>query len=138
MDANTKQALVNAINLIKAGKNQEAVPILAGLLKTEPNLVQGWYLLGLAVDSHDRKLKAFRQALKLDPTHAKAFEQLAILQAQSPAPSEEVSQAPAPETEPEPEQQPELEPEPTEPTEPHESREPVSYTHLTLPTKRIV
>lgn len=120
MDANTKQALVNAINLIKAGNNQEAVPILAALLKSEPNLVQGWYLLGLAVESHERKLKAFRQALKLDPTHAKAFEQLAILQAQGPAPIEEPA---LPEEPQEPEPEPEPEPPQIQQTEPSQADE---------------
>ena len=118
MDANTKQALVNAINLIKAGKNHEAVPLLANLLKTEPNLVQGWYLLGLAVDVRERKIKAFQQALKLDPTHAKAFEQLAVLQAQAPTPAEKPAQTSLPASA--PEEQQELESPPLEEEAPPE------------------
>ena len=72
MDATTKETLVKAIQLIKSGDRKSAVPLLANVLKTEPNLVQAWYLLGLAVDSEGQKIKSFKQALKLDPGHEKA------------------------------------------------------------------
>ena len=95
MDATTKETLVKAINLLKSGDKQSAVPLLANVLKKEPNLVQAWYLLGLAMDSEAQKIKAFKQALKLDPEHAKARQALAKLE--TPPPPPEITPEPEPE-----------------------------------------
>ncbi|MBN2045545.1 MAG: hypothetical protein JW757_11035 [Anaerolineales bacterium] len=103
MDATTKKILVKAINLLKDGDKKSAVLLLANVLKKEPHLVQAWYLLGLAVEAEAQKIKAFEQALKLDPEHEKARNALAKLQT-PPASPETISEpesAPAfPEEEP--------------------------------------
>lgn len=111
MDASTKQNLVKAIQLLKSGDKKSAVPLLANVLKQEPNLVQAWYLLGLAVDSEAQKIKAFNKALQIDPGHEKARQALAKLAPTPPA--EEITSAPEPE--PEPEREPEPEPETYQP-----------------------
>ena len=95
MDPTTKQTLVKAIQLVKSGDKQAAVPILAGLLRQDPTLVQAWYLLGLSVDEESRKIRAFNQVLKLDPSHQKAKTQLEKLQAAAPTPPEPQELSPA-------------------------------------------
>jgi hypothetical protein len=102
MDATTKETLVKAINFLKTGDKQSAVPLLANVLKKEPNLVQAWYLLGLAMDSEAQKIKAFKQALKLDPDHAKARQALAKLETPPPVPESVLESEPEPEPEPAP------------------------------------
>ncbi len=81
MDQATKQKLVKIIEYIKSGNKQAAIPLLAEVLKTEPELEQGWYLLGMAIDDENKKRYAFSQVLKLNPGHAKAQEQLDKLDA---------------------------------------------------------
>jgi len=80
MDQSTKESLVKAIELLKAGKTSEAAALLANVLKNEPELVQGWYLLGLALDDEEKKIRAFKKVLKLDPNHEKAKQQLEKLE----------------------------------------------------------
>jgi len=80
MDQTAKESLKKAIKLLKEGNQKAAIPLLTGLLKKEPDLEQGWYLLGLALDAKDQKLRAFRQALKLNPDHEKAKQQIEKLE----------------------------------------------------------
>ncbi len=93
MDQSTKDILVQAVQLLKEGNGQAAVPLLAQVLKKEPELEQGWYLLGMALDDDAKKRRAFKQVLKINPDNEKAIHQLELLE---PAP------APPPPTEPEP------------------------------------
>jgi hypothetical protein len=106
MDAQTKAILVSVIEQIKSGDRQSAAKALAGLLKSQPNLVQAWYLLGLALDDEDQKLKAFRQALQIDPSHEKARQQIERLtRIEPPAPRQQAEILPRePEPMPEPDE----------------------------------
>lgn len=102
MEQSSKETLVKVINLIKKGDNKTAIPLLTALLKKEPKLEQGWYLLGMALEGNDKKARAFKQALKLNPDHEKAKKQLAKLEG-SPPPA---APKPAPEPKPAPQEPP--------------------------------
>ncbi|MCB2178469.1 hypothetical protein KQH61_03550 [bacterium] len=86
MDQSTKDRLKKAIQLLKDGDGQAAAPLLAQVLKKEPDLEQAWYLLGMALDDEAKKRRAFNQALKLNPQNEKARRQLEKLD-QPPAAS---------------------------------------------------
>ena len=93
MDQSSKDTLVKAVGMLKAGENREAAALLAKLLKQEPDLVQGWYMLGLALDDTEHKIRAFKRVLKLDPNHEKATQQIELLEIHStpsPGPFSEV------------------------------------------------
>ncbi|MEJ2758831.1 MAG: hypothetical protein P8046_10165, partial [Anaerolineales bacterium] len=86
MDQSTKDILVQAVQLLKEGNGQAAAPLLAQVLKQEPKLEQGWYLLGMALDDPAKKRRAFKMALKLNPNNEKAKRQLNLLEEPAPPP----------------------------------------------------
>ena len=86
MEQTTKQKLVQAINLLKQGNSLAAVPLLTEVLKKEPDLEQAWYLLGLAIDDKDKKIRAFKRTLKINPEHGKARQRLEELEPPPPPP----------------------------------------------------
>lgn len=103
MDQSSKDTLVQAIELLKAGQASQAAVLLANVLKEEPELVQGWYMLGLALEDEEKKIRAFKRVLKLDPSHEKARKQLEKLEDQglstpvrTPEPEPEIEPAPPP------------------------------------------
>jgi hypothetical protein len=98
MDDVIKQELKKAVEIIRAGKRADAVPILAEVLHHAPKNATAWFLLGYALDDQKQKTFAFEQVLKLDPGHEKAKAQLAKLREVPSAPSPE----PIPETAPTP------------------------------------
>jgi hypothetical protein len=97
MDRSNKEIFSEVIQLLKAGDTAAALPLLAKILKSDPNFVQAWYLLGMTIDDKEKKRRAFNQVLKLDPTHEKAKIQLEWLESDL-TPSQEIE----PETGPEP------------------------------------
>jgi hypothetical protein len=101
MEQPNKETLVKVIGLLKAGDTNTALPLLANFLKSEPESVQAWYLLGLAIDDGEKKKSAFKRVLKLDPTNEKAKKQLERLE-KPPEPEQEIKPAPKPEPEPTP------------------------------------
>jgi hypothetical protein len=96
MDDAIKQELKKAIELIRAGKRADAVPILAEVLHHAPKNANAWFLLGYALDDHKQKTFAFEQALKFDPEHEKAKAQLAKIRGVPSAPSPEPTPEPDP------------------------------------------
>lgn len=86
MDQSTKEMLVKAIQLLKEDNGKSAAPLLAQVLKAEPELEQGWYLLGMALDDEAKKRRAFKQALKINPNNEKAQRQLEKLDPTPPPP----------------------------------------------------
>lgn len=86
MDPSSKQTLVQVVDLIKKGDNQAAVKLLTELLGSEPQLEQGWYLLGVALQSPDRKRFAFQRVLKINPENQRAKQQLEKLGFDVPLP----------------------------------------------------
>jgi hypothetical protein len=101
MNDATNLELKKAIELLRGGKREEAVPILAGILQKDGTNANAWYLLGHAVDDLQRKIYSFEQAIKFEPNHEKAKSSLAKLRGEpTPDPAEEA--APLPVTRPEP------------------------------------
>jgi len=96
MDDAINQELKKAIELIRAGKRADAVPILAEVLHHAPKNTTAWYLLGYVLDDLKQKVFAFEQVLKLDPGHEKAKAHLAKLREIPSAPSPEPVPEPAP------------------------------------------
>ncbi|MGA7195289.1 MAG: hypothetical protein WBW94_16855 [Anaerolineales bacterium] len=79
MDEITNKAIQDAIELLRLGKHQEAQNILAPLIRNNPNDAQAWYLLGFTLSDVEKRIYAFQQVLRIDPSNQKAKEQIAIL-----------------------------------------------------------
>lgn len=54
--------------LLREGKKQEALPLLAGYLQQNPNSAQGWWLLGLTVSDTKQQIECMERVLLIDPT----------------------------------------------------------------------
>jgi hypothetical protein len=98
MDPSSKQTLVQVVGLIKQGDNRTAVKLLTELLGREPQIEQGWYLLGVALQNPEQKQVAFQQVLKLNPDSQRAKQQLEKLgvEAAPPVPPPTAAEPPAP------------------------------------------
>ena len=62
--------LQRAVELHQAGKSAEALPILLGLLKTNPRLIDGWEILSAALERQgrmDEALAALKRTIQLSP-----------------------------------------------------------------------
>jgi len=99
MDETNMTGLQKAYSLIKAGNLADARAILVPMVKENPNVADAWYLLGFAVSEDSKKLYAFQQVLRIEPSHPGALKQLARLQPApppQPAPWEQTSPASTP------------------------------------------
>lgn len=83
MDAVTSAAMQKAYQLIKTGQLDDALAILTPIIRAEPDNADAWYLLGFALADPEKRLYAFEQALRLDPSNQSAQKQLAKLHAAS-------------------------------------------------------
>ena len=54
--------------LLREGKKQEALPLLAEYLQKNPNSAQGWWLLGLTVSDPKRQIECMERVLRIDPS----------------------------------------------------------------------
>jgi pimeloyl-ACP methyl ester carboxylesterase len=79
MDNTTATALQKAYQLIKAGKQQEARAILFPIVRENQNIAEAWYLLGFAVGDSEKRLYAFQQVVRIDPSNQPAQKQIAKL-----------------------------------------------------------
>lgn len=86
MDETTKRALQTAYQLIKDGRKEPAFSLLVSVIKANPDNPEAWYLMGFAVDDPQKRLYAFRQALRINPAHEGAQKQVARLLNPPPAP----------------------------------------------------
>jgi pimeloyl-ACP methyl ester carboxylesterase len=88
MDNQTTAAIQNAYQLIKAGKHREAQAILIPIVREDQDIADAWYLLGFALGDPEKRLYAFQQVLRIDPSNQPAQKQIARLLAEkSAAPS---------------------------------------------------
>ncbi|MBN2499737.1 MAG: hypothetical protein JXB38_03155 [Anaerolineales bacterium] len=68
--------LQRAIQLLKAGKPKEAQPILAEIVKNDPNNETAWFVLSLALSNPKQQIFALQRVLRLNPNHEKARSRL--------------------------------------------------------------
>jgi hypothetical protein len=78
-----EEGLKQAIALIKAGKKNEAVPILKSILKTNRNNELAWLWLSTCADKQDDKIYCFQEALRINPNNEPAKKALEQLKPQS-------------------------------------------------------
>ena len=76
MDDLTASQLQKSYELINAGQPDQAREILIPLLRANPKLSEGWFLLGHAVSDPKEKIRCFQRVLELDPTDQAAQKQL--------------------------------------------------------------
>lgn len=65
-----------AVAHLRSGQRKQARTLLLALLRLDPEIDQAWFLLGVALEDPSKKAYAFKQALKLNPSHQKAADQL--------------------------------------------------------------
>ncbi|HKJ28386.1 MAG TPA: DUF3592 domain-containing protein [Anaerolineales bacterium] len=83
MTQTSKEILDQAVYLLRAGNRAEAVSLLAGLLRSEPDHEMGWFLLGAALEKPKDQIRAFEEVLKINPLNQKAKQRLAELRSQT-------------------------------------------------------
>lgn len=87
MDPTTAAALQKAYRLIQAGQKQEAQAILIPIVRADQDSVDAWYLLGFALSDPDKRLYAFQQVIRIDPSNQAAQKQIGkLLAAKSASP----------------------------------------------------
>ena len=82
MDTTTAAAIQKAYQLMKEGKTQEAQAILVPIVKTNQNIAEAWFLLGFTMDDPGKRIYAFQQVLRIDPSNQAAQQQIDKLRAQ--------------------------------------------------------
>jgi hypothetical protein len=85
--------LFHILKMISAGEMVEARQELAAVLKRDPNHLEAWSLMALAVTAPAQKADCYRRVLALDPNNENARYQLAILEKMLKAPASAVSAA---------------------------------------------
>lgn len=68
-----------AADLIRAGRREEARPLLARFLQTNPDSVDGWLLMSMSISDRQRRIDCLNQVLRLQPDHSLARSRLAKL-----------------------------------------------------------
>lgn len=81
MESTTSAALQKAYQYIKADRPRDALDLLIPICHAEPDNLQVWYLLGFADVDVERRIHAFEQVLRLDPTNRAAKKHIAKLRA---------------------------------------------------------
>lgn len=76
--------LQTAIELVKEGNKIEGGRILAKLVKAEPNNEQAWLWLSTCVVPVEQKRYCLKQALRINPNHKYAKQQLDHLEELQP------------------------------------------------------
>jgi len=82
-----KEKLQEAVSLYKKGDKPQALKLLAGIVRQEPNNSVAWYGLALCLDDLDKKVYCLKRVLSLDPSHKKAQQILEKLQVNKKSPN---------------------------------------------------
>jgi len=64
--------LLDAIDLIKADRREEALPILRGLIQQHKDFEDAWLWMSVAVDSIDQSVLCLDNVLRINPNNAYA------------------------------------------------------------------
>jgi peptide/nickel transport system permease protein len=76
MDQETTEALVRALELIKANKLQEASVLLAEVIQRNPSSERAWHMLSFALTDREKQIYALQRVLQLNPGNRAARSQL--------------------------------------------------------------
>lgn len=95
----TDNPLRAAYEYLRAGKRQEALQILAPILRTDRNNADAWWLTANTLTEPGQVRTALENVLRLRPNHAKARQMLGQLNARFPLPQPEAARAAAPASE---------------------------------------
>lgn len=79
----TTEKLFQAIQLIKSGNKQAALPLLKKVIQTNPDNANAWSWLYLCVDSIEQKRDCLNQVLRIQPDNQKARHALSRLEVQT-------------------------------------------------------
>jgi hypothetical protein len=77
--ADENDVVRQAADLIRAGRREEARPILARHLQANRDSADSWMLMSMCVSDRQRQIECLRQVLRLQPDHALAQSRLAKL-----------------------------------------------------------
>jgi hypothetical protein len=80
-EGSMSQKLQDAIAAARAGETENAQRLLADILQENPNEVHAWFLLSHLVESETKQKAYLQKVVTLDPSHNKARQRLAQLQA---------------------------------------------------------
>lgn len=80
----TPDKLGQAVQLIKAGDKQAALPILKDIVQTEPNNEMAWLWLYSCVESVPQKKYCLKKVLEINPSNQKAHDVLVKLETSTP------------------------------------------------------
>ncbi len=86
MDPEKTKTLERALALLKEGKKPDVRLVLMPFVKQNPEIAEGWYLLGFALTDPEKRLYCFQQVLRIDPSNLQAQKQIAKLRAAQSAP----------------------------------------------------
>ncbi len=70
------ERLLDAIDLIEAGRKAEARPILRGLIRENSDFEDAWLWMSVAVDSVDQSIVSLENVLRINPSNTRAAEAL--------------------------------------------------------------
>ena len=73
----TDGTLDGALELLKAGRLQEAAALLAAILKRDPGNERAWHMLSFALADREQRAYALRRVLRINPGNRAARSQLA-------------------------------------------------------------
>lgn len=81
-----ENSLQYAEQLLREGKKQEALSLLAGYLRQHPNSAQGWWLLSFAIPDVKKQIECVERVLHIDSNNAPARARLEKLRGNASIP----------------------------------------------------
>ncbi|MGJ3238437.1 MAG: hypothetical protein ACFE0Q_07005 [Anaerolineae bacterium] len=72
--------LLDAVELVKADRRQEALPILRALIREDSDFEEAWLWMSLAVDEMDQSVICLDNVLRINPDNVRAATALYHLQ----------------------------------------------------------
>lgn len=71
-DADRIDRLLDAIELVQAGRRREALPLLRELIREDNNFEDAWLWMSVAVDSIDQSVVCLDNVLRINPGNVQA------------------------------------------------------------------
>ena len=84
------------ISAYQAGDHAKATALFAQVVKQNPLSEQGWYLLGMSVDSREQREYCLKRVLTINPNNQQSRRQLTIQTAPVPVPPPAAVSTPTP------------------------------------------